>query len=113
MKPPGLLVFTSLPDLASADRIAALLVESRLAACVSRAAPVRSTYRWEGRVQVADEHPLVIKTSSECYVAVEEAIRLHHPHQVPEIVAIEIRQGLPAYLRWLHQESGTDGTQYA
>ncbi|MDF3011746.1 MAG: cutA [Burkholderiales bacterium] len=61
---PKLLVFTNLPDRASAERLADLLLEQRLAACVNILAPCRSVYRWKGAIQHDDEHPLLIKTSA-------------------------------------------------
>jgi periplasmic divalent cation tolerance protein len=108
-----LLILTSLPDSASADRIAGVLVESRLAACVSCLAPVRSIYRWNDKVEVVQEIPLMIKTRGDCYRAVEEAIRMHHPYSVPEIIALEIQRGLPAYLRWLVDATDAGGPRYA
>lgn len=100
-----LLVFTNLPDQASAQALAAALVEQRLAACVNILAPCRSVYRWRGAVDVADEVPLLIKTSAERYDALAEAIRARHPYQLPEIVAVAVDRGLPDYLAWVAAET--------
>ncbi|HEX6298400.1 MAG TPA: divalent-cation tolerance protein CutA [Burkholderiales bacterium] len=102
---PQLLVFTNLPDRASAERLADLLLEQRLAACVNIFAPCRSVYRWKGAVQHDDEHPLLIKTSAERYGALEQALRQGHPYELPEIIAVPIEQGLPAYLDWVAAET--------
>ena len=100
-----LLVLSNLPDRASAERVAAVLVERRLAACVNILAPCRSVYRWEGAVESAEEHPLLIKTTAERYPAVEEAIRGLHPYELPEIVAVPLSAGLPGYLKWVADET--------
>lgn len=103
-----LLVFTHCPDQATADSLAAALVELRLAACVNLLAPCRSVYRWQGVVESADEIPLLIKTTNERYAAVESEIRARHPYELPEIVAVPIDKGLPAYLQWLADETRPD-----
>lgn len=100
-----LLVFTNLPDRAAAERLADLVVERRLAACVNVLAPCRSVYRWEGAVQHDEEHPLLIKTTAERYAELESALRSAHPYELPEIVAVPIEQGLPAYLDWVAAET--------
>lgn len=104
----ALLVLTNCPDQASADALAAALVELRLAACVNILAPCRSVYRWQGKVENAEEVPLLIKTTPERYVALEAEIRARHPYELPEIVALPIDRGLPAYLQWVSDETRPD-----
>jgi periplasmic divalent cation tolerance protein len=106
-----LLVLTTLPDSASADAIATHLVAARLAACVNILAPCRSVYRWNGQLEEASEIPLLIKTKSECYAALEQAIREKHPYELPEIIAVPIQRGLPAYLAWVAAETNPSPTQ--
>src|SRR3954471_15396204 len=101
------LVLTNLPDRASAERIASLLIEQRLAACVNVLAPCRSVYRWKDAVQHDEEHPLLIKTTRERYPALEQALRAAHPYDPPEIIAVQIERGLPAYLDWVAAETKT------
>ena len=96
-----LLALTNLPDRAAAERLAEALVEQRLAACVNILAPCRSVYRWKGAVQRDEEHPVLIKTTEERYSALEAAIRAAHPYELPEIVAVPVERGLPAYLEWV------------
>lgn len=98
---PALLVLTNLPDRAAAESLAAMLVEQRLAACVSVLAPCSSVYRWKGELQRDEEHPLLAKTTTERYAALESAIRAAHPYELPEIVAVPIERALPEYLAWI------------
>jgi periplasmic divalent cation tolerance protein len=101
----ALLVFTNLPDRVSAESLARTLVERKVAACVNVLPACRSVYRWKGEVQQEDEHPVLIKTTRDAYGALEEAIRQAHPYELPEIVAVPIERGLPAYLDWLAEET--------
>lgn len=100
-----LMVLTNLPDAASAEALARRLVEARLAACVNILAPCRSVYRWQGAVESADEVPLLIKVPRAGYAALETAIRAAHPYELPEIVAVPVSVGLPAYLDWVRVET--------
>lgn len=97
----ALLVITNLPDAESARALATTLVEQRVAACVNVLAPCQSIYRWEGKVEEAEEVTLLIKTSAARYAALEEAIRAYHPYELPEIVAVRVENGLPDYLAWV------------
>jgi periplasmic divalent cation tolerance protein len=101
----SLLVITNLPDRASAEKLAAQLIERRLAACVNILAPCSSVYRWEGEIQRDEEHPLLIKTAQDRYAELEALIRANHPYELPEIVAVSIVHGLPAYLQWIVSET--------
>ncbi len=100
-----LLVLTNCPDEESANAIALALVEERLAACVNILPRVQSVYRWQGAVESATEIPLFIKSTATNYPALEAAIRNRHPYQVPEIIALPIERGLPAYLDWIASET--------
>jgi periplasmic divalent cation tolerance protein len=104
-----LLVLTNLPDRPAAERLAGLLIDKRLAACVNILAPCRSVYRWQDAVQHEDEHPVLIKTTSAKYAAVEAAVRAGHPYELPEIIAVAVERGLPAYLDWVTAETRADG----
>ena len=100
-----LLIITNCPDEESANTIALALVEAKLAACVNILPRVQSIYRWQGVVESAAEIPLFIKASSANYPALEAKIRQLHPHQVPEIIALPVAHGLPAYLNWVAAET--------
>ncbi|HZH43868.1 MAG TPA: divalent-cation tolerance protein CutA [Lysobacter sp.] len=99
------LVFSTCPDAASADALARALVEERLAACVNRIAGVRSTYRWQGQVEDADEVLLLIKTVDAKLPALTERLRALHPYELPELVAVEAAGGLPPYLQWVIEQT--------
>jgi len=101
----SLLVCTNLPDRESAEKLAALLIERRLAACVNILAPCTSVYRWQGEIQRDDEHPLLIKTAQDRYAELEASIRANHPYELPEIIAVSLTHGLPAYLQWVETET--------
>jgi periplasmic divalent cation tolerance protein len=103
-----LLVMTNLPDMPSAQAMAQRLVEQKLAACVNCLPAVKSVYRWQGLIEQADEVTLVIKTSTTRYAELEAAIKEGHPYQLPEIVALTLAGGLPAYLDWVLQETKKD-----
>ena len=100
-----LLVLTNVPERAVAERLAEMLVEKRLAACVNILAPCRSVYRWKGAVQHDEEHPMLMKTTVERYPALEQALRAAHPYELPEIIAMPVERGLPAYLHWVASET--------
>ena len=105
MESTKLLVITNVPDRATADKLADLLLERKLAACVNILAPCRSVYRWKGALQHDEEHPMLIKTTQERYPALEQALRAGHPYELPEIIAVPIERGLPAYLEWVAAET--------
>ena len=100
-----LLVLTNLPDRAAAEKLADALIEQRLAACVNILAPCRSVYRWKNDLQHDEEYPMLIKTTAERYDELEAAIRAGHPYDLPEIIALPVERGLPAYLDWVAAET--------
>ena len=101
----ALLVLTNCPDHASAERIAREVLQARLAACVNILPVSHSLYRWQGTIESASEVPLQIKTTATNYPALAERIAALHPYEVPEIIALTITDGLPAYLAWLAAET--------
>ena len=100
-----LLVMTNMPDAESAQRLALQLIESKLAACVNQLASCMSTYRWHDKIETACEVPLLIKTTKSAYPSLEALIRSSHPYELPEIIAVSVTAGLPAYLDWVTQET--------
>ncbi len=87
---------------AEAGRLADLLVERRLAACV-QIVDIASTYSWKGKLEHTQECLLLIKTTAACYPQVESALRKNHSYELPEIVQIPIENGLPDYLKWIDE----------
>ena len=100
-----LLVITNLPDAASAAKLTQQLIEARAAACVNQLAPFISTYHWQGKIETATEVPLLIKTTQAAYPRLEKLIRAAHPYELPEIIAVPVSTGLPAYLDWVATET--------
>jgi periplasmic divalent cation tolerance protein len=102
---PILVVLTNLPDRDTALALSRALVDERLAACVNVLADCTSVYRWKGSVETASEVPVLIKTRQSLYSSLEQAIRRLHPYELPEIVALPVTAGLPAYLAWVSEET--------
>ena len=86
---------------AEAEEIASRLVSNRLAACVNISAPVRSVYRWQGKVESAPEWLLTIKTERSRFDDLAAAIQAIHSYELPEIVALPIAAGFAPYLKWI------------
>ncbi|WP_193210726.1 divalent-cation tolerance protein CutA [Luteolibacter marinus] len=97
-------VLCTFPDVEVARRVAGELVTRRLAACVNLVPGVESIYRWEGEVERSGEVLGLIKTT--CYPELEAGLKELHPYEVPEIVALPVGAGLPAYLAWLGESCG-------
>ncbi|MEK7230926.1 MAG: divalent-cation tolerance protein CutA [Pseudomonadota bacterium] len=104
----ALIVITNAPDRDVALKIAHALIERKLAACVNILAECTSVYRWQGRLETATEVPLLIKTRAAIYDDVEAAIKSLHPYELPEIVAVPVERGLPAYLEWVNAATVTE-----
>lgn len=101
----ALLCLSTCPDAETAARVARTLVEERLAACVNRVPGVASTYRWQGEVHDDAEVLLLVKTTRESFVALRDRLVELHPYEVPELIALAIDDGSPAYLQWIAAET--------
>lgn len=99
-------VTTTCPSRDVATRIGRTLVEERLAACAQISGPVASLYRWEGRLEEAEEWYCILKTAAARYPELERRLRSLHPYDVPEILAVPAARGLPGYLEWVAGETG-------
>lgn len=97
----AVLVTTSVGSEAAARRLAEAVVTDGLAACVHVGAPVTSVYRWEGRIEQNPEWICHMKTTPERLDALMDRVRSLHPYQVPEILAVDVRTGDEAYLKWV------------
>ena len=97
------IVFCTCPNEESAEVVANLLVDERLAACVNLIPNLRSVYRWHDEVKTDSEVLLIIKTMSSVYPALEQAIVDHHPYELPEIISVPIENGLATYLAWIDE----------
>lgn len=107
LNPHMVLVMTNLPDAPSAAKLARHLVDERAAACVNQLAPCTSVYRWQNEIETTAEVPLLIKTTQAAYPRLEKLIREAHPYELPEIIAVCVTAGLPAYLDWVNRETAS------
>ena len=105
-----ILVLTNMPDEASARILAEALVTQKLAACINILAPCHSVYSWQGKLEHADETPVLIKTNHAKYSALEAAIIKAHPYELPEIITINVDGGLTQYLQWVNAQLSAEGT---
>ena len=86
-------------------KIANALVEDRLAACVNLVTPIRSIYRWEGKIWDEKEWLLIIKTQKDRFEELEKKVKSLHSYSVPEIVSLSITEGSSAYLEWIRENT--------
>jgi periplasmic divalent cation tolerance protein len=101
-----LLALCTVPDAESAERLSRTLVEERLAACVSRLpGGLRSVYRWQDEMHDDAEVLLLIKTTRDRFDALKSRLPLLHSHDVPELIAFDVVDGLGAYLDWVVAET--------
>lgn len=103
------MILTTVPDAASAEKLAELLVERKLAACVNIVPGVRSLYFWQGKIVRDTELKLFIKTSSKHARGAEKAIKENHPYTVPEITTIGLKGDVAMqkdYWKWLRDYVG-------
>jgi periplasmic divalent cation tolerance protein len=104
-------VHVTTPDASSAERLARVLVEERLAACVQVVPGVRSYYRWEGAVAVDDEHLLLVKSLSSCLGAIRSRIGTEHPYDTPEVLAVPAADVEDRYFSWLKESVRREGLE--
>lgn len=100
-----LMILVNVPDEATAHHMARSLVEDRVAACINILPGVRSVYRWQGKIEEAQEVTLLIKTTQARYVDLEAVVKAAHPYDVPELISLPIVAGLPEYLSWIATET--------
>lgn len=91
---------------ADAERLAGLIVEAKLAACVHVLPAGRSTYWWEGKIERADEQALIVKTVSSAVAGLRQMLDENHPYEVYELLVLDVTDGSPAYLSWIKDSVG-------
>ncbi len=96
-------VITTTERKEDAEAIARALIEGELAACVQIVGPITSIYRWQGRIETAEEWQCQAKSRRDLYDAIEQCILRHHSYDVPEVLALPIIEGSEAYLAWLDE----------
>jgi periplasmic divalent cation tolerance protein len=99
-------VTTTTSSRQDAEEIAAELVSRRLAGCVQVSGPIRSTFRWQGKVEVADEWMCTAKTRNDQLDGIQKMLAEVHRYEVPELIATPIVGGSDAYLKWLGEQVG-------
>lgn len=110
MEPAVRAVLVTAPDLEVAERLATQLVEERVAACANLVRGITSIYRWEGRVERAEEVLLILKTSDERLPDLVARAAELHPYDVPEILALEVPTGHEPYMAWVRRETSSAAT---
>ena len=96
-----IVIISTCADAAEAERVARLLLDERLAACVSILPRVRSYYHWEGAIQSGEEYLLLIKTARALFEQVTARVEAVHSYQVPELLALPVVEGSAKYLEWM------------
>ena len=94
------LIITTAADRESAKKIARMLVEKQLAACVQML-PIESIYFWQEKICEENETALFIKSKTALFDEIKEAIKENHSYEVPEIIQMPVTDGLPEYLKWI------------
>jgi len=100
------IILTTAGSQEEAGKIARLLVERRLAACVNIVPRIESVYRWQGKVESATEWLLLIKTQTELFERVRDAVKELHSYDLPECVMLEVAAGSKEYLHWIAKNTG-------
>jgi len=103
--PDPIVVLVTCGSEEEALKIANALVEVHLAACVNLTAPIRSIYRWEGKIWDEKEWLLIIKTQKQRFEALEKKVKSLHSYSVPEIISLPITEGSSAYLNWIKENT--------
>jgi len=97
-------VFTTTGKKKDAEKIAEVLLQSRLAGCV-QIMPVESSYLWKGAIEKSREYLCLIKSRQSLYKKIEKAIKKYHSYEVPEIIVTPVLKGSRMYLEWLESET--------
>lgn len=105
MSPEHVIVASTTDNENAARQLAAGAIAARLGACAQVVGPITSVFRWEGEVQTEQEWRVEIKTAGDRVAALTEHIRHNHGYDVPEIIAVPVTDGLPAYLEWITEST--------
>ena len=105
MKSEFIVVLVTCGSEEEALRIANALVEEHLAACVNLVSPIRSIYRWEGKIWDEKEWLLIIKTQKKRFQELEKKVKSLHSYSVPEIISLPIVKGSSSYLKWISENT--------
>jgi len=100
------LIISTVSSRDEAQHIARALVDRKLVACVNIVGPIESIYRWKGEIENSQEFMLLMKTESDRFDRVREAVKALHSYEVPEVIQVPIENGSPAYLEWISGSVG-------
>lgn len=100
-----IIVFTHVPDMDVAKRMAQGLLNAKLAACVNISSATQSYYEWQGQLESATEFMLSVKTQKSLYAQVAQWLLAEHPYELPDILSFNVVDGLPAYMAWVHAQT--------
>lgn len=106
------IVLTTAGSQDEARKLAHALVERKLAACVNIVSPIESVYHWQGKVESATEWLLLIKTQTEAFAHVQDAIKELHSYDLPECIMLEIDAGSEEYLQWISASTSSQGSDH-
>lgn len=98
----AVVILCTAPDQATAQQLATLALEARLAACVTLLPGATSCYRWQGRIEQSSEMQMLLKCDSDHQQALCDLLKAAHPYDVPELLALPVQHGDSEYLSWLH-----------
>ena len=95
------MVFVTCRDKSEAEKISQLLLKKKLIACANILGPVTSYFHWKGKVDVAEEFLIVMKSRKDLFERVSEYVKRLHSYEVPEVLAVQVLDGSKAYLDWM------------
>jgi len=101
-----IVVYITVPNEDIGLKLSRGLVEARLAACVNLLGDLRSVYWWRGNIEEAKEKLLVVKSRRDKFEELVRFVKMNHPYEVPEIIAIPIISGNSEYMRWIDEAVG-------
>ncbi|MEM2319195.1 MAG: divalent-cation tolerance protein CutA [Candidatus Bathyarchaeia archaeon] len=101
MEKTPIVVLVTASSRGEADKIARLLLEEKLVACVNIIGPIHSLFWWQGKIDEAQEHLILMKTRKDLFGKVSEKVKAIHSYEVPEIIALPIAEGFKPYIEWL------------
>ncbi|MEM3578812.1 MAG: divalent-cation tolerance protein CutA [Candidatus Bathyarchaeia archaeon] len=101
-----IIVLTTTSSMEEAEKIAQTLLEERLIACANIFGPLYSLFWWQGKIDKAQEHLVLMKTRKDLFAKVSERVKALHSYQIPEIIVLPITEGSKDYLKWLDESLG-------
>lgn len=97
--------YVTCPNSSVAEKIASLLVDQKLAACVNIIPSVKSIYSWNGKIEQNEEVLMMIKTRSSLVEKLTESVKANHPYECPEVISVPISSGFGPYLKWISEST--------